>query len=73
MSTKLYEGLFSILLIANTMTVFELIFYIYVVNPTIISSVKNLINNQNQNQDSFKQIFNLFVICNKLKICLNES
>jgi hypothetical protein len=43
--TKFTKGLFSILLISTLMTIFELIFYIVLVGPTVKEAVRSLLNN----------------------------
>jgi len=45
---RLYKGLFSVTLIAVIMTIFELIFYIYIINPNIDFFIKELLQSQKQ-------------------------
>lgn len=43
---KLYKGFYSIVVINTLITVFELLFYIYVINPTVTTSIKYLLENK---------------------------
>ena len=41
---RLYLGVFSILLVAAFVTIFELPFYIYIVSPTVLEAINMLID-----------------------------
>lgn len=44
-NVKFLRGLFSIILIATLMTVFELVFYVYIVAPTADGAVRTMLSN----------------------------
>jgi hypothetical protein len=48
--SRLYKGFFSISLIATIMTIFELLFFIYVVKPNTIHAITELLESQDQKE-----------------------
>ncbi len=67
--TRLYKGIFSVLLITLIITIFELVFYIYLVYPTILDAIKQI--SPTTVNSTFLNILNKrehFYI-NKLRMC----
>lgn len=58
---RFYKGLFSIVLIATLMTIFELFFYIFIVNPNVIFFVNQLIETQPQKEVD-ERLENLLIV-----------
>ena len=69
---RLYTGFFSIILIAMLMTVFELIFYIYIVNPNVTFFIGQLLENQPQEpvEDRLENL--IIVLKNRERALINE-
>lgn len=70
---ELLKGIFSILLINTLVTIFNLIFYIFVVYPTIQEAVKNSLVSPNSGDDKNNGVYKIIGILKQREYKLMEN
>lgn len=73
MNDKIIKGVCSVILIAFIITIFELLFYIYIVNPNIILSVNKLLNQLNQKQIDDRLEAILIILKEREKLLIDNN